>query len=185
MKLFLQIIRKCKNICFGLLISTLLVCCKLFVQSTMPNSSIIIRHNLFDTNYYKLNSIDTNKVSKELYKKVFEVIDFNSSTKCFLMEVNYPNVIQKEYGLYDYSNGKYYYALIQNSHLIFRQVNSTKSKEMYEMMKNYFKDEYQLSEVVKDLTNQRRHQFDFGMITSSIIKVNYEKNEIIVKSFHW
>ena len=93
---------KNKVIIFLLFIS---FCC----QSKRTLSHKVIRQNYFDSNYYKLNSLDTNNVNRLIYESIFDRVQFDTSVNCLLMKIYYDTYAQEEYGLYDYKSGKYFY----------------------------------------------------------------------------
>lgn len=162
---------------FFLLIFFFILSCK----PTQEFSYKIIRYNYFDSSYYSMNQIDTNKIDRNLYKNIFTKIRFDTSAKCLLLKVFSNSVVWEEYGLYDYITKKYYYTSIEENQLyFFNEPTTKKSKQMYEKMKEYIDDPV----ASFNSKHNKRLLLDGNNFELSLISVN-TKNEILVRSFHW
>lgn len=128
-----------------------------------------------------MSKVDTNKVSRRLYKSIFDRVDFDTSAKCLLLKLYFNSVISEEYGLYDYKTHKYFYTSIETNGLYHFNGNSTpKSQKIYDRMKEFLDNPKKASSYV----GRKTQLFDGGSFELSYISVNVN-HEIIVKSYYW
>ena len=148
-------------------------------ETTQPFTYKVIRQNNFDSNYYKLNTIDTNKVKAFIYQSIFEKESFDTSTKCLLLNIY--SVYSNEYGLYDYKMDKYYYASTDYKNKYhFVEKKSKDNEVIYNKLKAIVGNPEQLLTLI----HKKNSLMDGVKFEANFISVNINK-EVVVKSYHW
>lgn len=160
-----------------LLIFCFVISCK--VSTPLPSE--IIRYDYFDSNYYKMEDIDSNKVNRMLYQHIFNKIDFDTTAKCLMLRIYSNSSVYNEYGLYDYKTQTYYsYSTDSKSFHLIKEPLSAETKALVDNLK-YFVDD---PTKAMDSVNNKTNIMDGNNFELSLITVNAQ-NEIIVKSYYW
>lgn len=155
--------------------------CAFACKKATPLPSLIIQHNYFDSTFYKMKEVDTNKVEMRLYQAVFKKISLNTTSKCLLLRIHFTGIISDEIGLYDYGTQNFYYWSVADNNLYkFRKSDTDESKQLYERMKKYINNPEKALEDVKSPSLL----MDGGHFMLSLITVK-SKEQIDVKAFYW
>lgn len=149
-------------------------------NSSTRVASTIIRDNVFDSKYYRLNNTDTNRVNKLVYDNISRKVQMDTSTRLLLLRNYSTSIIFDEYGLYDYNTKKYYYCSVSEKFQLV-EYSVPNDKQILKTLQ-YFIDnasEKALSEIKNStrISDGLNYELD-------LINVN-EQSEIMVKSYYW
>jgi hypothetical protein len=183
-----QVVRPKLNYFIGKIIYRLSIviaialCCKCNTSNRMISSYNVIRNNYF-SNRYILPLRDTNKVNKNLYEGIFHKVNFENEAKCLLVKIYSEDRVWEDYGLYDYSKGNFYYTSLANRNLFhFERLDTSKYGDMHSRIKTFINQPDLLQILIdRPITNL----LDGGNFEVSIIQVNNNQKEILVRSYHW